>query len=89
MDAKEKETAHGNILQEIFRRCDELDPKGNKKLSPESIKRIIEQFKKSTEMNLIIDNINNNFMDFKKFFSLFIKPLRTYDKESETYKLIT
>ena len=36
-----------------------------------------------------MDNINNNFIDFQKFFSLFLKPLRTYDKESETFKIIS
>ena len=39
-------------------------------------------------MNLIIDNISSNFIDFKKFFELFYKPLRIYDKESDTFKNI-
>lgn len=39
-------------------------------------------------MNLIIENINGNFLDFKKFLGMFIKPLKIYDKDSETYKQI-
>lgn len=35
-----------------------------------------------------MDNINSNFMDYKKFFHLFEKPLIYYNKESETFKLI-
>ena len=88
LDIKEKDS-QTNVLQEMFKRCDELDPKGNMKLTPETIKRIIEQFRRPTEINMIIDNINNNFIDFQKFFSLFLKPLRIYDKESETFKVIT
>lgn len=53
------------------------------------MKRILEQFKRSSEVNMIIENINNNFLDFQKFFTLFIKPLKTYDKDSEIYKMIT
>lgn len=33
-------------------------------------------------MNLIIDNISGNFIDFRKFFGLFIKPLKLYDRDS-------
>lgn len=39
-------------------------------------------------MNLIIDNIGGNFIDFKKFFELLSKPLRLYDKDSEVFKSI-
>ena len=60
--------------------------KGNRKLSPETLSRIIEQFKKASEMNLIIDNISGNFIDYRKFFELFYKPLRLYDKESDVFK---
>lgn len=31
-------------------------------------------------MNLILDNINCNFMDYKKFFGLFLKPLVYFNK---------
>lgn len=72
----------------MFKRCDENDVKGVKKLSPETLKRIVDQFKKTSEMNLIIDNISSNFIDFRKFFELFYKPLRIYDKESDTFKNI-
>lgn len=37
-------------------------------------------------MNLIIDNISGNFIDFRKFFNLFLKPLKLYDRESEVFK---
>lgn len=37
-------------------------------------------------MNLIIDNISGNFIDFRKFFALFNKPLAIYDRESEVFK---
>jgi hypothetical protein len=66
----------------MFKRCDENDIKGNKKISPDTLRRVIDQFKKNSEMNLIIDNISTNFIDFRKFFDLFYKPLRIYDKES-------
>jgi hypothetical protein len=39
-------------------------------------------FKKTSEVNLIIENIHNQFVDFRKFFALFYKPLRIYDKDS-------
>ena len=39
-------------------------------------------------MNLIIDNISGNFIDFRKFFALFLKPLRIYDRDSEVFKSI-
>ena len=32
----------------MFKRCDENDVKGNKKLSAETLKRIIDQFKKTS-----------------------------------------
>ena len=37
-------------------------------------------------MNLIIDNISGNFIDFRKFFTLFLKPLKIYDRDSEVFK---
>jgi hypothetical protein len=45
-------------------------------------------FKKASEVNLITENINSHFGDYKKFFALFYRPMRVYDKETETYKLI-
>lgn len=39
-------------------------------------------------MNLIIDNISGNFIDFRKFFTLFLKPLKLYDRDSEVFKNI-
>lgn len=57
-------------------------------MSGETLSRLVDQFKKTSEMNLIIDNINGNFIDFKKFFDLLLKPLKIYDKESEVYKNI-
>lgn len=88
LEIKEKEPSNLKIIQEIFKRCDEVDTKGNRKLSGETLSRIVEQFKKTSEMNLIIDNISGNFIDFRKFFELFSKPLRLYDKESEVFKSI-
>lgn len=38
-------------------------------------------------MNLIVENIHNNFIDYRKFFSLLLPLLRVYDKDSETHKL--
>jgi hypothetical protein len=35
-----------------------------------------------------MENINSNFLDYKKFIALFEKPLTYYSKESETFKLI-
>ena len=39
-------------------------------------------------INLIVENIHNSFIDFKKFFSLFYKALKIYDKDSEVFKNI-
>ena len=70
------------IIEELFNRSDELDPKGNTKLSPETLNRILEQFKKTSELNLIMENINNNFLDYKKFINMFEKTLTFYNKET-------
>jgi hypothetical protein len=71
-----------NLIYEIFNRCDEEDAKGNFKITADTLNKILELFKKTSEVNLIVENIHNQFVDFKKFFSLFYKPLRIYDKES-------
>jgi hypothetical protein len=47
---------------------------------------VLEQLKKNSELNLIIDNISGNFIDFRKFFDLFYIPLKIYDRESEVFK---
>lgn len=36
---------------------------------------------------MIVDNIHNNFIDYKKFFTLIYKVLVIYDKDSEPFKL--
>ena len=36
---------------------------------------------------MIVENIHNNFVDYRKFFSLLQKLLKIYDKESETHKI--
>lgn len=43
---------------------------------------MLELFKKTSEVNMIVDNIHNNFIDYKKFFSLLYKVLTIYDKDS-------
>lgn len=48
--------------------------------------KVLDQLKKNSELNLIIDNISGNFIDFRKFFDLFYIPLRVYDRESEVFK---
>ena len=73
----------------MFKRCDENDVKGNKKLSAETLKRIIDQFKKTSEMNLIIDNISSNFIDYKKFFELFHKPLKSMIRRVKPLSLLS
>ena len=35
---------------------------------------------------MIVENIHNNFSDYSKFFSLFAKVLRIYDKDTEVSK---
>ena len=77
-----------NLVQEVFDKCDEIDPKGNRKVTVETIKRIVEQFKRSSELKGIADTISNNFMDFRLFFKLFLKVMRIYEKESEVYKIV-
>lgn len=37
---------------------------------------------------MIVENIHNNFIDYRKFFRLLQKPLLIYDKDSETHKLV-
>ena len=37
---------------------------------------------------LIIETLNNNFLDFKKFFSMFIIPLKYFNYTEEEYILI-
>lgn len=82
IEIKEKDASGVNLISEIFSRCDEEDAKGNFKITPDTLNKILELFKKTSEVNLIIENIHNQFVDFKKFFALFYKPLRIYDKDS-------
>ena len=35
---------------------------------------------------MIVENIHNNYSDYSKFFNLFAKVLKIYDKDTETYK---
>ena len=72
---------------ELFSRCDEEDSKGAFKVSADTLVRLLELFKKTSEVNLIVENIHNNFLDYRKFFALFHKLLRIYDKEAEPHKL--
>ena len=37
---------------------------------------------------MIVENIKNNFIDYRKFFSMVHKVLKIYDKDSETNKLM-
>ena len=39
-------------------------------------------------MNLVVENVHSNFIDYRKFFNLMYKPLTIYDKDSETHKLV-
>ena len=88
IEVKEKETSGVNLVAELFTRCGEEDPKGNKKVTADTLNRMLELFRKSSEVNMVVENIYNNFVDFRKFFALFYTPLRLYDRETETYKLI-
>lgn len=87
IEIKEKDTSGINYVVEIFTRCEEEDSKGNRKITPDTLNLLLELYKKTSEVNLIVDNIHNNFIDYKKFFSLLYKVLRIYDKDSETHKL--
>ena len=80
IEIKEKDNSGINLIYEIFNRCDEEDTKGNYKITADTLNRIVELFKKTSEINLIIENIHNQFLDFKKFFGLFLKPLSIYDR---------
>ena len=37
---------------------------------------------------MIVENIHNNFIDYRKFFNLLSKVLKIYDKDAETFKLV-
>ena len=60
--------------------------KGNKKITADTLNKLLELFKKTSEINLIVENIHNNYSDYSKFFHLFLKVLKIYDKDTETYK---
>ena len=49
-------------------------------MTPDTLNRLLELFRKSSEVNMVVSNIYNNFVDFRKFFSLFYLPLRIYDR---------
>lgn len=80
IEPKEKEGSGVNLLIELFSRCDEEDSKGAFKVTADTLVRLLELFKKTSEVNLIVENIHNNFLDYRKFFALLHKLLRTYDK---------
>jgi hypothetical protein len=82
IEIKEKDTGGVNLISEIFSRCDEEDSKGNRKITPDTLNRLLELFKKTSEVNLIVENVHSNFIDYRKFFALMYKPLTIYDKDS-------
>jgi hypothetical protein len=67
------------LLVEIFNRCEEVRKRTMKTLLTSFI---------DNNIPLIIDTLNNNFLDFKKFFTMFIKPLNILGTHSKTYSLI-
>ena len=79
---KEKEGAGVNLVAELFGRCGEEDIKGNRKVTSDTLNRLLELFRKSSEVNMVVENIYNNFVDFRKFFSLFYLALRLCDRET-------
>jgi hypothetical protein len=87
VEQKEKDSSGLNLVVEIFTRCDEEDSKGNFKITADTLNRLLELFKKTSEVNLIVENIHNNFIDYRKFFNLLHKILKIYDKDTETHKL--
>ncbi|KAL4471200.1 hypothetical protein ABPG72_007567 [Tetrahymena utriculariae] len=64
------------LIVEIFNRCDEVRKK--------SMKVLLQSFI-DNNIPLIIDTLNNNFLDFKKFFFMFIKPLNYLSNTSKTF----
>ena len=77
-----------NILAELFNRCDELDIEGYKKVQTRSLELLLDQFSQPSEVGLAVENIYNNFVDFKKYFSLFLKPLSVYKPEDQVFKSV-
>lgn len=67
------------MISEIFNRCDEVRKK--------SMKVLIHSFI-DNNIPLIIETLNNNFLDFKKFFFMFMKALNYLNANSKTYMLI-
>lgn len=67
------------IIYELFQRCDEI---------PDSVLNTFLQFFSENCLKLIIEMLNNNFIDFKKFFGMFYKPLNYFDQTNKTYMYI-
>ena len=54
IEIKEKDGSGINYIVELFSRCDEEDSKGNFKVTPDTLNRLIELFRKVSEVNLIV-----------------------------------
>eukprot|EP00825_Cyclidium_porcatum_P051511 TRINITY_DN949_c0_g1_i1.p1 TRINITY_DN949_c0_g1~~TRINITY_DN949_c0_g1_i1.p1 ORF type:complete len:805 (-),score=152.08 TRINITY_DN949_c0_g1_i1:109-2523(-) len=67
------------IIFEIFSRCDEIND--------QVLNTFLIYFQESS-LKLIIEMLNNNFLDFKKFFGIFFKSLNYFDKSHKTFENI-
>lgn len=72
----------------MFIRCDELDAEGYHKVQARSLELLLDQFSQPSEVGLAVENIYNNFVDFKKYFFLFLKPLTVYKPEDQVFRSV-
>jgi hypothetical protein len=88
LDLKERDGSPKSVLAELFKQCGRRDGKGIKKISNQSIKTLLNQFLQPSEISLIVDNIEANFLDFRKLFSMLLLPLRALKPTSKTLQLL-
>lgn len=88
LDLKEKDGSMRNVLLELFRSSGQRDGAGEKKVRNQSLKIMLQQFLQASEISLIVDNIENNFVDFRKFFLMLFEPLRALKPSSKTLQLL-
>lgn len=64
-----------SLVADFFSRCEEVRKR--------SLRTLVESFNENN-LDLIVETVNNNFLDFKKFFLMFLKPLTCIKVGSKT-----
>ncbi|CAD8183309.1 unnamed protein product [Paramecium pentaurelia] len=67
------------VIQQLFLRCDEVQKK--------SLKLLLTQFI-DVHSQLILEQVQSNFIDFKRFFQIFLRPIQVLKPTSKTYQYI-